>query len=129
MKSAGSISTKDTEISFTEQQKINTFSRLNMKSEFLKEEIKKVKEEMNKLEDAGTAIEESFGEDLKLFVGECLVDVDEDAATKYHERMMEEKEAELEKLGDELDEVEQEMKGLKSFLYARFGSQINLDMN
>merc|ERR1719389_655020 len=84
---------------------------------------------MNKLEDAGTAIEESFGEDLKLFVGECLVDVDEDAATKYQERMMEEKEAELEKLGDELDEVEQEMKGLKSFLYARFGSQINLDMN
>ena len=36
-------------------------------------------------------IEESFGEGLKLFIGETLVDVDEDAAMKYQERLTEEK--------------------------------------
>lgn len=34
-------------------------------------------------------IEESFGEGLMLFIGEALVDVDEDLARKYHEKMVE----------------------------------------
>lgn len=36
-------------------------------------------------------IEESFGEGLKLFIGETLVDVDEDTAMKYQEKLTEEK--------------------------------------
>ena len=72
-------------------------------------------------------IEESMGEPLKLFIGECLVEVDEDAATQYQERITEEKTEELDQIMDKLDDVETEMKGLKSFLYARFGNAINLD--
>tara|TARA_B110000285_G_C14713322_1_gene418810 strand:+ start:289 stop:504 length:216 start_codon:yes stop_codon:yes gene_type:complete len=68
-----------------------------------------------------------MGDPMKLFVGECLVEVDEDAATNYQEKMVEEKTEELEKKTDELDEIETELKGLKSFLYARFGSSINLE--
>ena len=72
-------------------------------------------------------IEESFGEGLKLFIGETLVDVDEDAAMKYQERLTEEKQQELEDAKDMLDDVENEMKNLKSYLYARFGTSINLE--
>ena len=43
-------------------------------------------------------IEEAMGDPLKLFIGECLVDVDEDAATQYHEKLTEEKQEDLEKL-------------------------------
>lgn len=72
-------------------------------------------------------IEESFGEGLKLFIGETLVDVDEDAAMKYQERLTEEKQQELEDAKDKLDDTENEMKNLKSYLYARFGGSINLE--
>ena len=95
----------------------------------VKESIKALKKELEDLEDAASTIEEAMGDPLKLFVGECLVEVDEDAATSYAERVTEEKQAELEKLGDELDETEDELKTLKSFLYARFGNNINLEEN
>lgn len=72
-------------------------------------------------------IEESFGEGLKLFIGEALVDVDEETAQEYQERVTEEKQEELEKVKDNLEEQESEMKTLKSFLYARFGTSINLE--
>ena len=65
----------------------------------------------------------------RLFVGEALVDVDEDQAREYQEKLVEEKQEEIEKLNDLLDEAEGEMKVLKTFLYARFGSAINLEEN
>lgn len=72
-------------------------------------------------------IEESFGEGLKLMIGEALIEVDEETATKYQQKIMEDTQEELEKLSDELDEHENEMKNLKSYLYARFGTAINLE--
>lgn len=51
-----------------------------MKAQELRKDIKKVKEELDALEDASQMIEESFGEGLKLFIGEALVDVDEETA-------------------------------------------------
>ena len=98
-----------------------------MKAHELKRDIKKLKDELDALEDASQMIEESFGEGLKLFIGESLVDADEDTAKAYQERISEEKQNELEELNDKLDEVENEMKNLKSYLYARFGSAINLE--
>jgi chaperonin cofactor prefoldin len=62
-----------------------------------------------------------------LFIGEALIDVDEETATSYHERLVEEKGEDLDKKKDELEEIESEMKNLKSYLYARFGNSINLE--
>jgi prefoldin subunit 4 len=107
--------------------KINTFSRLNMKSADLKADIKKLKDEIDSLDDAQQMIEESMGEQLKLFIGEAMIAVDEDTATEYQEAMVVTKTEELDKLRDDLDKIEDDMKGLKSYLYARFGSAINLE--
>ena len=54
-----------------------------MKAHELRRDIKKLKEELDALEDASQMIEESFGEGLKLFLGEALVDVDEDTAKEH----------------------------------------------
>ena len=54
-----------------------------MKVHELKGDVKKLKDELDALEDASQMIEESFGEGLKLFIGEALVDVDEDTAKEY----------------------------------------------
>ena len=53
MKPAGiSVGKQDTQIEFKDQQKINAFSRCNMKFHDLKEEIKKLKEEIDNIADA-----------------------------------------------------------------------------
>ena len=103
------------------------FSRLNMRAHDLRTDIKKLRDELDNLQDAQQLIEESFGEGLKLFIGEALIDVDEETATSYHERLVEEKGEDLDKKKDELEEIESEMKNLKSYLYARFGNSINLE--
>ena len=90
-------------------------------------EIKKLKEEIDNLEDATMMVEESMGDDLKLFLGECFVTVQEEQAADYLSKLGEEKQEELESKTDKLDKLEEEMKGLKSQLYARFGTSINLD--
>mmetsp|Transcript_24336 Transcript_24336/g.33196 ORF Transcript_24336/g.33196 Transcript_24336/m.33196 type:complete len:138 (-) Transcript_24336:89-502(-) len=118
---------QDTEIQREDQVKICHFSRLNMKAQDLKYQIKKLKEEIDNLEDASFLIEESFGEGLKLHVGECFVTCEEDQATSYVEKLQGEKQDDLEAKQDELDDCENEMKNLKSYLYARFGSSINLE--
>lgn len=107
--------------------KINMFSRYNMKAHDLRGIIKKLRDEIDALQDAQQLIEESFGEGLKLFIGETLVDVDEETATAYQERLVEAKSEELDNAKDQLEEMEEEMKKLKSFLYARFGNSINLE--
>ena len=98
-----------------------------MKYFLLKDEIKKLKEELENLVDAGSMIEEAMGDPVKLFIGEALIDVDEKRAQQYHEKLTEERQEELEQLNDRLDTIESEMKTIKSYLYARFGSSINLD--
>ena len=98
-----------------------------MKAHEIRKDIKKLKDELDALQDAQQMIEESFGEGLKLFIGEALVTVDEETAQEYQEKMTEEKQDELEKHKDLLDDTENEMKNLKSYLYARFGTSINLE--
>ena len=93
----------------------------------LRDQIKKLKDELDALQDAQQLIEESFGEGLKLFIGEALVDVDEETAQAYQEKLTEEKQEQLENAKDQLEELEGEMKTLKSYLYARFGNSINLE--
>ena len=68
----------DTEIDQNDQAKICQFSRANMRSSDLKDEVKKLKEEIDNLEDAAMLVEESMGEGLHLFLGECFVTVGEE---------------------------------------------------
>ena len=83
--SVGMGSAADTEISREDQMKINRFSKMNMKFHMLRQEIKGLKDDLQNLQDAGDAIDEAGMDDkkMKLFVGECLVTVDEDAAKNY----------------------------------------------
>lgn len=68
-----------------------------------------------------------MGEDLKLFVGEVMFDLDEEQAAKYQEKLMDEKKTEMDDLADTIDDIDSSMKELKTYLYAKFGSAINLD--
>ena len=60
-----------------------------MKFHDLQDEIKKLKEEMDNLEDASQQIDEAMGEEgaLKLFLGEAFIAVDEEQAKQYVEKL------------------------------------------
>ena len=79
------------------------------------------------MEDAAALVEESFGEELKFFAGECFVTVSEEQATEHVEKLIERKQAETEAFQENLEQLEREMKDLKTYLYAKFGNSINLD--
>ena len=100
-----------------------------MKYQDLKEDIKNIKEELDNFVDAVGAIDETLGEDgaLKLFLGEAMVSVTDEAATAYVEQRQEEKQTELDDKQEKLEEMETAMRDLKSYLYAKFGSAINLE--
>jgi len=123
------LSKQDTHVDKQDQEKINLFSKLNMKYHDIQEDIKKLKEELDNLVDATGAIEETLGEDgaLKLFLGESMVAVNEEAANNYVEQLQEEKQTELDEKTEKLEEMEAQMRDLKSYLYAKFGSSINLE--
>ena len=100
-----------------------------MKYHDLKDDIKKLKEELDNFVDAIGAIDETLGEDgaLKLFLGESMVAVNDEAATNYVEQLQEEKQNELDEKQEQLEQMENEMRDLKSYLYAKFASSINLE--
>ena len=130
MRPAGvKLAKQDTQVEKADQEKINAFSKLNMKYMDIKEDVKKLKEELDNLVDAVGAIDETLGEDgaLKLFLGEAMVAVNDEAATAYVEQLQEEKQNELDDKIEKKEEMEGQMSDLKSYLYARFGSSINLD--
>ena len=130
MRPAGvKLQKQDTQIEKVDQDKINHFSRLNMKYHDLEDQVKKLKEEIDNFGDANDIIDETLGEEdaLKLFLGEAFVAVDEDAARNYVEKVNDEKTEELDKKQEEMEEVEGQMRDLKSYLYAKFGNSINLD--
>ena len=83
-----------------DQDKINLFSRLNMYVNELKQDKKKKKDELEAIEDSLQLIEESFGEKLMLALGELMIDVDEDTARDHHEKILEQKKDELDKIDD-----------------------------
>ncbi|CAI2381187.1 unnamed protein product [Moneuplotes crassus] len=122
-------SKKDVTVEREDQEKINKFSRLNMKCTELIEDKKQMQQDLDALEDAELAIEEAFGEDgtLKVFMGEIMFDCYEDEAEIHHMRMMEEKKEKMDEVQDQIDDVEKEMKTLKAELYAKFGKAINLE--
>lgn len=68
-----------------------------MKYHDMLEIVKKMKEEVENLTDARQAVEEAFGEDgaLKLFLGEALISVDDDAAAGYIDQVEDEKKQEI----------------------------------
>lgn len=99
MKPAGvKVTRQDTQIELIDQTKINEFSRANMAYHDLKDEIKKLKKDLENLDDASMQVDEAMGEEgaLKLFLGEAFIAVDDDQAAKYVEKLQEEKQEEVE---------------------------------
>ncbi|XP_041454720.1 prefoldin subunit 4-like [Lytechinus variegatus] len=120
----------DVNVTFEDQQKINKFARKSNKLGEIQDEIANKKKDLQNLEDASdelvlgdddASIPYQIGE---VFFNQNLEDAQqsvEDAKTR-----MEEEIADLEGQGDVL---KGELGDLKAQLYAKFGNNINLEMD
>ncbi|KAG2385979.1 hypothetical protein C9374_003128 [Naegleria lovaniensis] len=127
-KQASSSSTQEDntyQVTWEDQKKINTFSRIILRFNELEKEISDLKEETAKLNDASDEI--FISDNISYVVGELFVEVNSDQAEKLLEARKEQVKRELKEKQREFKEIETKMKELKANLYAKFGSNINLE--
>lgn len=118
----------DVHITFEDQQKINKFARLNAKLEDLRVEIKQKENDLKKLEDACDEIvlldEE---EKIPYLVGEVFIYQDIEKTQVCLEESKKTTEIDIAESKSKADEIKELMSDLKSYLYGKFGNNINLE--
>ncbi|XP_015610316.1 prefoldin subunit 4 [Cephus cinctus] len=118
----------DVHITYEDQQKINKFARQNAKLEDYKEELKIKQNDIKSLEDACDELS-LLDDDVKIpyHIGEIFVEQDLEKTQKCLEEAKEKKKAEIMILESKCADLKVLMSELKTQLYAKFGSHINLE--
>ncbi|KRT82962.1 hypothetical protein AMK59_3393, partial [Oryctes borbonicus] len=113
----------DVHITYEDQQKINKFARLNAKWEDLKDEVKS----KENLEEACDEIA-LFDDDEKIpyLVGEVFIYQNKETTDQCLEEAKRNTENEISDLKSQIGKLRDMMDDLKSHLYGKFGSHINL---
>ena len=122
------VEQKDIEVAREDQERINKFSRLNMRFDELDEEITTMKSEIQAFKDAVEEVEGCMEADgILMKIGEAYTSVDEDSVTEKLTRLIDDSEASLSKKSDEIEHVKTGLDSLKKLLYGKFGTSINLE--
>ena len=122
----GGAGSDEVEVRQQDQEKINEFGRLNNRLLEIRADVKQFKIDAEKIDDAGTELMMCDGKAM-LLIGETFVEVSEDYATEYCEKLTEDLAAKVEGMMAEDLEITQRQEILKKDLYARFGDSINLE--
>ncbi|KAF9544480.1 hypothetical protein EC957_012083 [Mortierella hygrophila] len=118
----------DIQVSWQDQENINTFSKYNAKLQDLEEAYESKKTEKEYLDDLAMELElADEDEPVKYRIGEAFVSLSLEAAQERISKSQEELDQEIEGLKSQMDEAVEKMDGLKKVLYARFGNAINLE--
>merc|ERR1712062_624829 len=115
-KMASTMKENDAQVTYEDQQKINNFARTNTRLLDLKEELSAKEKALQNLTDAEDELlmAEGDSDTVPYQIGEVLV-----------EMCLEEAQSELEKA----EGYKETMSQLKTALYAKFGNNINLDVD
>ncbi|KAL0581922.1 hypothetical protein V5O48_000152 [Marasmius crinis-equi] len=117
-----------TEVTWEDQQRINTFSKLNSRLRNINEKLEQLKQEKEALDDLSTELELADEDELVLYkIGEAFLHMTHPKALKRLEKDQSGISSRVSTLSDQAEECEKEMKNLKVALYAKFGNAINLD--
>ncbi|ESK81958.1 subunit of the heterohexameric cochaperone prefoldin complex [Moniliophthora roreri MCA 2997] len=118
----------EAEVTWEDQSRINTFSKLNTRLRGIKEKIEGLRTEKETLDDLSTELELADEDEPVLYkLGESFLHLPHSKALKRLENDQKDVEARLGQHLSQADACEKEMRELKVVLYAKFGSSINLD--
>ncbi|OJT07417.1 Prefoldin subunit 4 [Trametes pubescens] len=116
------------EVTWEDQQRINSFSKLNTRLRSIEEKIEELKQEKEALDDISMELELADEDQPIIYrIGEAFIHLPHPRAMKRLERDLKALTAELDKQTASAQECEKQMKALKVTLYAKFGRAINLD--
>ncbi|KAF8585932.1 Prefoldin, subunit 4, partial [Ramaria rubella] len=116
------------EVTWEDQQRINTFSKLNARIRDIEDQLTQLKQDKEALDDLSMELELVDEDEPVLYrVGEAFIHISLAEAQKLLNRDQESLDTEIAKVRDGADECEKSMKELKVALYAKFGKAINLD--
>ncbi|KAI0725286.1 Prefoldin subunit 4 [Fomitopsis betulina] len=120
--------TQDAEVTWEDQQHINTFSKMNTRLRGFEGRMEELKQDKEALDDLAMELELADEDQPVLYkVGEAFMHLPHRRAIKQLERNQEQVNQELSSLTELAEECEKTMKELKVILYAKFGRAINLD--
>ncbi|CAK60618.1 unnamed protein product (macronuclear) [Paramecium tetraurelia] len=121
-------STDNIEVDRQDQQKINTFSRLNMQYHELIRLNQARKDELTRLSDGKDEMElMDDDEKIPFKFGDSFIRVSVDKARTLIDEQVANVKKQFEEDTKKIEETHKQMNNLKAKLYAKFGSQINLD--
>jgi len=121
---------ESTEVTWEDQQRINTFSKYNQRLQDIEELLEKKKTEKEYLDDVAMELELADEDEPVLYkVGDTFVHIKLARAQQLLEKAHKAIDAEVSGLQERVDECENVMKKLKVVLYAKFGNAINLETN
>jgi len=116
------------EVTWEDQQRINSFSKLNTRMRNTVEKLQELKQEKEALEDLATELELADEDEPVLYkVGETFLHMPLPRALKRLEKDQADIGTQVSSLSSTVEQCEKEMSQLKVTLYAKFGSAINLD--
>ncbi|CUG77071.1 prefoldin-like protein, putative [Bodo saltans] len=121
-------SKKDTtpiDVTWEDQRGLCTFGRMHRRFQEIDAEIRRRDTDIEKLTDAADEI--IIADDVKYVFGESFITLDCDDVSTLIETKKASLEAEAQALRQEKEGLEKAMAGLKSVLYAKFGSQVYLE--
>ncbi|KAJ7646962.1 Prefoldin subunit 4 [Roridomyces roridus] len=116
------------EVTWEDQQRINSFSKLNTRMRNMEAKLDELKTEKEALDDLATELELADEDEPVLYrVGEAFLHMPLPRALKRLEKDQADIDAQVSSVSKTVADCETEMKALKVTLYAKFGRAINLD--
>lgn len=117
------------EVAWEDQQRINTFSKLNNRLTDIRDQLQTKNEEKEYYDDLETDLELADDDQPVMYkIGEAFFFLSLPQAKKQLRKDLKVYNNDIGDLQRRADECEKGMKELKVLLYAKFGKQINLEM-
>ncbi|GBG60573.1 hypothetical protein CBR_g8595 [Chara braunii] len=117
----------ETPVTWEDQQRINTFNRLNTKFHEVDDEITRCKESLANLEDADSELILTEEEEVRYQMGEVFMRLPREDVQERLEKLTEETKHTLVRLIKEKEQLLSQMADLKKILYGKFKDSINLE--
>ncbi|KAJ3276496.1 hypothetical protein HK104_003657 [Borealophlyctis nickersoniae] len=118
----------DAEVTWEDQQNINSFSKLNARLDQIEEIYQEKKKEKEYLEDLESELELADEDELiKYRIGDAFVSLPLEECNERIASESAEISGELDKLSAKMVDIGKEMAKLKAILYGKFGKSINLE--
>jgi prefoldin subunit 4 len=116
------------EVLFSDQQKINEFSKLIHKKDILSTDLEKQKQEKEYLDDVSMEIELIDEDELVNYkISNAFVKLRQEEVVERLEKDLEVLDGTIEELESNIEKIDQRLEELKKALYTKFGNNINLE--